>query len=242
MLPSWRQIDVSSLNQFTINGLMYIERADTIKTLGKGPGKPDGHVLHDKNGDRKIARQIREQILQGLRAARRRANRNDRRHDSRGASRPLSRTTFHHSGLNRSFLDQSLLHRSRQTRSAGASRMTSRSSALQRTFDSMRGSMRRRKLNHRRARRSRSLDLADQFGLNFKYVVRPITEALSDAVECAQRKRFNRRLRSTSRQRTNNNDWPRPVGHDALQDLKPIHPRHIDIERNHVGLQRIDLR
>lgn len=84
---------------------------------------------------------------------------------------------------------------------------------------------------------SGSLDLADEFVLNFDNVAGIVAELLGDAVEGAEFERFERGFGSFPDERAHDDDWERRFGHNALEGFQTAQAGHIEVQGNHVGLE-----
>ena len=67
-----------------------------------------------------------------------------------------------------------------------------------------------------------------------------ITARLGYEVDCADFERFERRLGTALGQRGNHDHRHGPQRHDFAQERQPVHMRHLDIKRHHVGIERLD--
>jgi hypothetical protein len=62
----------------------------------------------------------------------------------------------------------------------------------------------------------------------------------ADAVDGAELHRPDRGARPSRRQARDHDDGKRPQAHDLVKKLKPVHFRHLDVERHDVGIERLD--
>ncbi|MPL90517.1 hypothetical protein SDC9_36569 [bioreactor metagenome] len=63
---------------------------------------------------------------------------------------------------------------------------------------------------------------------------------LADALDRAKRQRLERRARALLRLARYHHHRQRAQPHQLFEEGEPVHPRHLDIERQHIGLQRLD--
>jgi hypothetical protein len=63
---------------------------------------------------------------------------------------------------------------------------------------------------------------------------------LADAVDRAELHRANRRGRAAGGEARDHHhrEWPQP--HHLFEKLESVHPRHLDVERHDVGIERLD--
>lgn len=85
-----------------------------------------------------------------------------------------------------------------------------------------------------------SLDLADEFVLDFEDVEVIVAELLGDAVEGAEFERFEGIFGTAAGERAYDDDWERRFGHDALEGFQAGQAGHIDVEGNDVGLECVN--
>ena len=94
----------------------------------------------------------------------------------------------------------------------------------------------------RQAESGGSLDLADEFVLDFEDVEVIVVELLGDAVEGAEFEGFERVFGSAASGRAYDDDWERRFGHDSLEGFQAAEPRHIDVESNDGGVEFANFR
>ena len=63
---------------------------------------------------------------------------------------------------------------------------------------------------------------------------------LGDEVDRAELERAQRDLRARVGQRRDHDDRHRPQAHELFEKAQAVHLRHLDVERNDVGIERAD--
>ena len=90
-------------------------------------------------------------------------------------------------------------------------------------------------------RARRRLDLGLQCLGQFAHRVGDIVLRLGDKVDGADFQRFQRGLRARLREGGEHHHRHRPQRHDLAQEGETVHLRHLDVERDDVGIERLDL-
>ncbi len=107
---------------------------------------------------------------------------------------------------------------------------------------SRRGARRRHRRGARRREGGRGFDLALQFRRQIRHAARPdrrvglatkSTAPISSASSVVSAPRLG--------QRRDHHDRHRPQRHDLAQERQAVHMRHLDVERDDVGIERLDL-
>ena len=86
----------------------------------------------------------------------------------------------------------------------------------------------------------RGLHLALQLVGQIGQTIGKVGGRLGDEIDCADFKRLERGFGATLRQRRNHHHRHRPQRHDLAQERQPVHVRHLDVERDDVGIERLD--
>ena len=63
---------------------------------------------------------------------------------------------------------------------------------------------------------------------------------LGDAIDGADLHRIDGGRGAAVRERGNHNDRQRPQPHHLLEEIEPVHLRHLDIERHDIRIERLD--
>jgi hypothetical protein len=104
MDSGWRDVDDARPKAIPMGCFAYGNRTERVESLGERSGKAQGHVLHDHNGNRKVARKERQDFLQRFGSASRDSDGDDcrsREGTSRGSIREAGLRRFSSQGEGR---------------------------------------------------------------------------------------------------------------------------------------------